>query len=176
MRSFIHCLYFICERKFYARRHVKITWQWILDVSSIYKVHMCHFSHRRKYTACSSRDSFAYSESRHDSYPQFPRSSLGTRDLQTRSHRQKKKETTAFLESRSAKASSTNKWKYLTYYREYMNECEDLLLCFVLLGSSMMLILTDSTLGAKGFFFVIPDSSPCGLFAKKCSRIMFCLA
>ena len=58
-----------------------------------------------------------------------------------------------------------------------MNECEDLLLCFVFLGSSMMLILTDSTLGAKGFFFfVIPDSSPCGLFAKKCSRIMFCLA
>ena len=26
------------------------------------------------------------------------------------------------------------------------------------------------------FFFVIPDSSPCGLFAKKCSRIMFCFA
>ena len=47
----------------------------------------------------------AYSESRHDSYPQFPRSSLGTRGLQTRSHRQKKN--TAFLESRSAKASST---------------------------------------------------------------------
>ena len=52
---------------------------------------MRHFSHRRKYTACSSRDSFAYSESRHDSYPQFPRSSLGTRGLETRSHRQKKK-------------------------------------------------------------------------------------
>ena len=34
-----------------------------------------------------------------------------------------------------------------------MNECEDLLLCFVLLGSSMMLILTESTLGTKGFFF-----------------------
>ena len=45
------------------------------------------------------------SESRHD---QFPRSSLGTRGLQTRSHRQKN-EKTAFLESRSAKASSTNK-------------------------------------------------------------------
>ena len=27
-RPFIHCLYFICERKFYARRHVKITRQW----------------------------------------------------------------------------------------------------------------------------------------------------
>ena len=39
--------------------------------------------------------------------PQFPRSSLGTRGLQTRSHRQEK-ETTAFLESRSTKASSTN--------------------------------------------------------------------
>ena len=68
---------------------------------------MRHFSHRRKYTACSSRDLFAYSESRHDSHPQFPRSWLGTRGLQTRSHRQKK-ETTAFLESRSAKASLTN--------------------------------------------------------------------
>ena len=68
---------------------------------------MRHFSHRRKYTACSSRDSFAYSESCHDSYPQFPRSSPGTHGLQTRSHRQKK-QTTAFLESPSAKASSTN--------------------------------------------------------------------
>ena len=77
------------------------------------KLHHCqtymrHFSHRRNYTACSSRDSFAYSENRHDSYPQFPRSSLGTRGLQTRSHRQKKK-TTAFLESCFAQASSTNK-------------------------------------------------------------------
>ena len=69
---------------------------------------MRHFSHRRKYTACSSRDSFAYSESRHDSYLQFPRSSLGMSGLQTRPHRQKK-ETTAFLESRSDKASSTKK-------------------------------------------------------------------
>ena len=88
------------------------------------KLHRCqtymrHFSHRRKYTACSSRDSFAYSESRHDSYPQFPRSSLRTRGLQTRSHRQKKKETTAFLESHFAQASSTkniresiNVWKW----------------------------------------------------------------
>ena len=68
------------------------------------KLHHCqtylrHFSHRRNYTVCSSRDSFAYSESHHDSYPQFPRSSLGTHGLQTRSHRQKK-ETPAFLESR----------------------------------------------------------------------------
>ena len=63
------------------------------------QTYMRHFSHRPKYTACSSRDSFAYSESHHDSYPQFPRSSLGTHGLQTRSHRQKK-ETPAFLESR----------------------------------------------------------------------------
>ena len=28
VRPFIHCLYFICERKFYARTHVKITRQW----------------------------------------------------------------------------------------------------------------------------------------------------
>ena len=27
VRPFIHCLYFICERKFYARLHVKITRQ-----------------------------------------------------------------------------------------------------------------------------------------------------
>ena len=84
------------------------------------KLHHCqtymrHFSHRRKYTACSSQNSFAYNESRHDSYPQFPRSSLGTSGLQTRSHRQKKKEkkkeTTAFLEPRSAKASITQTGK-----------------------------------------------------------------
>ena len=64
-------------------------------------------NNRRKYTACSSRDSFAYSESCHDSYPQFTRSSPGTRGLQIRSHRQKKQRT-VFLESPSAKASSTN--------------------------------------------------------------------
>ena len=28
MRPFIHCLYFICERKFYSRAHIKITRQW----------------------------------------------------------------------------------------------------------------------------------------------------
>ena len=60
------------------------------------KLHHCqtyirHINHHRKYTACSSRDSFAYSESRHDSYPQFPRSWQGTRGLQTRSHRKKKR-------------------------------------------------------------------------------------
>ena len=137
MRPFIHCLYFICERKVYARTHVNITWQWILDISSIYKVqhedfpaiifshptwgyflfnqclHVMHnytkfkglhsrkitslpnlhasFQSSPKKTAFSSRDSFPYNESRHDSYPQFPRSSLGTRGLQTRSHRQKKR-------------------------------------------------------------------------------------
>ena len=60
------------------------------------KLHHCqtymrYFSHRRKYTACSSQDSLAYIESRHDTFPQFSRSSLGTRGLQTRSHRRKKK-------------------------------------------------------------------------------------
>ena len=50
--------------------------------------------------------SFPYNESRHDSYPQFPRSSLGTRGLQTRSHRKKKP--TAFYDSRFAKASKTS--------------------------------------------------------------------
>ena len=68
--------------------------------------YMRHFSHRRKYTACSSRDSFTYNEGRHDSYPQFPRSPLGTRGLQSREDRREK--TPAFLESRSAKANSTN--------------------------------------------------------------------
>ena len=28
VRAFIHCLYFICERKFYERAHVEITRQW----------------------------------------------------------------------------------------------------------------------------------------------------
>ena len=42
----------------------------------------------------------------------------------------------------------------------------------------MMLILTDSTLGEKGFFlfFLIPNSWRCGLFAKKCSWMIFGLA
>ena len=56
------------------------------------KLHHCqtylrHFSHRRKNPAFSSRDSFPYYESHHDSYSQFPRSSLGTRGLQTMSHK-----------------------------------------------------------------------------------------
>ena len=59
------------------------------------KLHHCqtyrrHLSHRQKQTAFSSRDSFPYDESRHDSYPQFPRSSLGTRGLQTRSDKKKR--------------------------------------------------------------------------------------
>ena len=45
----------------------------------------------------------------HDSYPQIPRSPLGTPGLQFRSaHTKKKKKKPAFLESRSAKASLTN--------------------------------------------------------------------
>ena len=55
--------------------------------------------------------SFAYNESRHDSYPQFQRSPLGTpgtmADDLRRTH--EKKKTLSFLESRSAKASSTTK-------------------------------------------------------------------
>ena len=73
------------------------------------QTYMRHFNHRRKYTACSLRDSFAYSESRHDTYPQFPRSSLGTRGLQTRSHRQKKKGTESWSFLTVCKASSTKK-------------------------------------------------------------------
>ena len=38
----------------------------------------------------SNHASFPFNESRHDSYPQFQRSSQGTRGQQTRSHRQKK--------------------------------------------------------------------------------------
>ena len=38
---------------------------------------MGHFSHRKQ-TACTSQGSFAYKESRHDFYPQFARSLLGT--------------------------------------------------------------------------------------------------
>ena len=102
------------------------------------KLHHCqtymrHFSHRRKYTACSSRDSFAYSESRHDSYPQFPRSSLGTRGLQTRSHRKKKK--TAFLESLSAKASSTNEYEN-GFLEPNKNFCVSLYIVYCLIKQS----------------------------------------
>ena len=72
---------------------------------------MRHFSHHRNIPHAHHGIylmliKYAYSKSRHDSYPQFPGSSLGTRGLQTD---RQKKETTAFLESRSAKASSTKK-------------------------------------------------------------------
>ena len=33
-RHFMHCLYFICERKFYARTHVKIMRHWKSTLSS----------------------------------------------------------------------------------------------------------------------------------------------
>ena len=39
--------------------------------------YMRHFSHRRKQIACTSQSSFAYKESRQDSYPQFALSPLG---------------------------------------------------------------------------------------------------
>ena len=65
------------------------------------------FEHKASVICDMLYDSFAYKEGRHDSYPQFPRSPLGTRDLQCREDR-RKKTTPAFLESRSAKVSSTN--------------------------------------------------------------------
>ena len=61
--------------------------------------------------ACSSRDLFAYNESRHGSYPQFPRSPLGTRGTMAdhlAKTDEKKEKTPSYLEPRSAKASSTN--------------------------------------------------------------------
>ena len=70
---------------------------------------MRHFSHRRKYTACSSRDSFAYSESPHYSYPRCH--GLRQERVAYKLGPTDRKETTAFLESRSAKASSTNKFQ-----------------------------------------------------------------
>ena len=70
---------------------------------------MRHFRHRRKYTARSSQDSFAYNESLHDSYPQFPRSPLGTPgNMPPFSRRTDEKNTLAFLVSPSAKANSIN--------------------------------------------------------------------
>ena len=33
-RPFMHCLYFICERNFYARTHVKITRHWISTLNT----------------------------------------------------------------------------------------------------------------------------------------------
>ena len=63
------------------------------------------FEHKTSFICHMLYDSFAYKEGHHDSYPQFPWSPLGTRGLQFREHRRKKKP--AFLESRSAKVSST---------------------------------------------------------------------
>ena len=54
-------------------------------------------------------DSFGYNESRHDSYPQFPRSppvTLGP--WRPFGEDRQKRKTPALLESRSAKASSTD--------------------------------------------------------------------
>ena len=70
-----------------------------------------HFNHRRKQTACSSRESFAFNKSHDDSYPQIPRSLLGTPGTMPpfmgRTDEKAEKETLAFLESRSTTASST---------------------------------------------------------------------
>ena len=69
-----------------------------------------HFNHRLLITG-----SFAYNESSHDSYPQFPPSLLGTLGAGPRLRRTDGTTTTttiktlAFLESRSAKARSTNR-------------------------------------------------------------------
>ena len=48
--------------------------------------------------------------------------------------------------------------------------------CFALSCLLQFCILTDSTLGVKGFSFFSWYSSQRGFFAKKCSRMMFCLA
>ena len=48
------------------------------------------FEHKTSVICDMLYDSFAYKEGRHDSYPQFPRSPLGTRDLQSREDRRKK--------------------------------------------------------------------------------------
>ena len=37
VRPFMHCLYFICERKLYARTHVKITRKWESTVDDLRK-------------------------------------------------------------------------------------------------------------------------------------------
>ena len=55
----------------------------------------------------SSQDSFAYIESRHGSYPQFPWSPLGTPGTPLFATNQQKK-MAAILESHSAKGSLTN--------------------------------------------------------------------
>ena len=60
------------------------------------------FEHKTSVICDMLYDSFTYNEGRHDSYPPFPRSPLGTRGLQSREDRRKNK-TPAFLESRSAK-------------------------------------------------------------------------
>ena len=55
-----------------------------------------------------------------------------------------------------------------------LNECDDFLLCFVLLGSVLQCCLHDVEFseivpGCKRFFlfFLIPDGLRCGLFAEK---------
>ena len=60
-------------------------------ITSLPNLHASFQSSPKIYRMLISRLSFAYNESRHDSYLQFSRSPLGTRGLQTRSHRQKRK-------------------------------------------------------------------------------------
>ena len=110
--SYMYCFYFICEHQFFTRTHVKITWQWIPDISSIYKVHVVHNNtkiktlHSRKITSLPKLKASFQSSSKiyrilitrliciQWKSPRFlspvPRSSLGTCGLQTRSHQQKK--------------------------------------------------------------------------------------
>ena len=52
VRPFIHCLYFICERKFYTRTHVKITRQWKIDKQQT-KRNVGKFFERRRKTGIS---------------------------------------------------------------------------------------------------------------------------
>ena len=85
------------------------------------------FEHKTSVICDMLYDSFTYNEGRHDSYPPFPRSPLGTRGLQSREDRRKNK-TPAFLESHSAKASSTNhtyqchcKMMYIPHNQSFKN-------------------------------------------------------
>ena len=69
---------------------------------NVFNLHVS-FQSSLKINACSSQDSFAYFESRHSSYPQFPWPPLGTPGTPLFATNQQKK-----WESRSAKESSTN--------------------------------------------------------------------
>ena len=112
---FNHCLHVV-------HNYTKIKGLHSRKITSL-PTYMRHLSHRRNKLHSHHETHFHTMKSRHDSYPQFPRSSLGTRSLQTRSHRKKIKVDLWWTRGWSKLCSTTNVHMIARFSIQLMRYC-----------------------------------------------------